>query len=98
MDMGGRLARARLVVAKDSGPRHMADAVGTPTVGIHWCGNLINAGSAFRAWHRPHLSWRLVCPVCGQNTIHQRCQHDASIEVMEFFIPVIFLSGLDRKR
>jgi ADP-heptose:LPS heptosyltransferase len=74
----GLLARATLVVANDSGPRHLAEALGTPTVGIFWCGNLINAGPAFRAIHRPHLSWRLECPICGKNTLQEPCQHEVS--------------------
>ena len=40
----GVLARARLVIANDSGPRHVAAALGTPTVGVYWVGNVINAG------------------------------------------------------
>jgi len=32
----GLLARAGLVVANDSGPLHLAGAIGTPTVGIYW--------------------------------------------------------------
>lgn len=74
----GLIARAALVIANDSGPRHLAEAVGTPTVGIYWCGNLINAGSAFRTYHRPHLSWRIQCPVCGQNTLKDPCEHEVS--------------------
>lgn len=74
----GLLSRAVLVIANDSGPRHLAEAVGTPTVGIFWCGNVINAGPAFRAKHRPHLSWTIHCPVCGKNTIHEGCDHKAS--------------------
>lgn len=71
----GLIARAELVIANDSGPRHLAEAVGTPTVGIYWCGNGINAGSVFREFHRPHLSWRLNCPVCGRDTIYDNCDH-----------------------
>src|SRR5690606_31490844 len=46
-------AACDLVIANDTGPRHLAAAVGTPTVGIYWCGNLINAGPLTRARHRP---------------------------------------------
>ncbi len=74
----GVLARARLIVANDSGPLHLGRAVGAATVGIYWCGNLINAGPTGRARHRPLISWRLVCPECGVNTIERRCGHDAS--------------------
>src|SRR5690606_41400340 len=58
-------AACDLVIANDAGPRHLAAAVGTPTVGIYWCGNLINAGPLTRARHRPLLSWTLACPACG---------------------------------
>jgi ADP-heptose:LPS heptosyltransferase len=74
----GVLARAALVVGNDSGPLHLARAVGTPTVGIYWCGNLINAGPTVRTWHRQLLSWRLHCPECGANTTEHRCEHHPS--------------------
>ena len=96
----GLISRAALVVANDSGPRHLAEAVGTPTVGIFWCGNLINAGPAFRSLHRPHLSWRLTCRVCGKNTLHEPCTHQESFvdevkveEVVESALDLLRLSG-----
>jgi ADP-heptose:LPS heptosyltransferase len=77
------LLEASVVVANDSGPRHLAAAVGTPTVGIYWCGNLLNAGPLSRAQHRVQISWTTHCPVCrqdvtrvGRNT--ERCEHDDS--------------------
>ncbi len=93
----GLLARAALLVANDSGPRHLAEAVGTPTVGIFWCGNLFTAGPAFRARHRPHLSWRIECPVCGQNTLHNPCQHRASF-VDEVTVEEVTESAMDLLR
>jgi ADP-heptose:LPS heptosyltransferase len=75
----GLLSRCRLVVSNDSGPLHLATAVGTPTVGIFWCGNLINAGPVTRARHRPLISWRLHCPICGSDTTKEdRCNHAVS--------------------
>jgi ADP-heptose:LPS heptosyltransferase len=74
----GLLSRAEVVVSNDTGPLHLADAVGARTVGIFWVGNAINAAPPFRARHRPLLSWRLDCPVCGVNCITGRCEHDAS--------------------
>jgi ADP-heptose:LPS heptosyltransferase len=74
----GLLARAAVVVSNDSGPLHLAHAVGTATVGIYWCGNLINSAPLTRGRHRPLASWRLTCPVCGRNCIGERCSHDAS--------------------
>ncbi|MEV6606620.1 glycosyltransferase family 9 protein [Kutzneria sp. NPDC051319] len=62
----GVLARSDVVVANDSGPRHIAEAVGTPTVSIFWCGNMINAGPFWRGVHRPHIAWMVTCPDCGR--------------------------------
>ena len=76
--LAGLLSRCRVVVSNDSGPLHLAAAVGAATVGIYWAGNLINAGSLFRARRRPHLSWRVDCPVCGRNAIYDHCEHRAS--------------------
>jgi ADP-heptose:LPS heptosyltransferase len=59
------LARCAAVVANDSGPLHLARAVGTPTVGLFWCGNAINAAPATRRRDRPLLSWTTHCPECG---------------------------------
>ncbi|MDQ7904964.1 glycosyltransferase family 9 protein [Phytohabitans sp. ZYX-F-186] len=61
----GLLAGAAAIVANDTGPLHLATAVGTPSVGIYWVGNLVNSAPLFRAGHRPVPSWRVHCPVCG---------------------------------
>ena len=74
----GLLSRCRVVVANDTGPLHLAAAVGTATVGIYWCGNLITAGPLTRTHHRPAISWRLHCPVCGVNCTTDHCDHSAS--------------------
>lgn len=76
--MMGVLERAHVVVANDSGPRHLAAAVGTATVGIYWCGNLINAGPLTRARHRVGVSFRTTCPVCGADQGRGRCAHNPS--------------------
>lgn len=68
MGLGGLVglySRCALVVSNDTGPRHLAQAVGTPTVGLFWCGNAINAAPDTRSKHRVLLSWTLHCPVCG---------------------------------
>jgi ADP-heptose:LPS heptosyltransferase len=61
----GLLARAELFVGNDSGPRHVAQAVGTPTASIYWYGNVINASPLSRGEHRLRMSVRTRCPVCG---------------------------------
>ncbi|OLR92942.1 glycosyltransferase family 9 protein [Actinokineospora bangkokensis] len=77
----GVLARADVVLANDSGPRHLAEAVGTPTVSVYWMGNVINAGSPGRLRNRVHISWTSRCPVCGVDCTRpdvDRCPHDVS--------------------
>lgn len=76
--LGGLLSRCAVVVANDSGPLHLAAAVGARTVGIYWCGNLINAGPVARSRRRPAIAWRINCPVCGRNTLFDNCQHQNS--------------------
>ncbi|OBG27756.1 glycosyltransferase family 9 protein [Mycobacterium sp. 852002-51057_SCH5723018] len=84
MDMptlAGVLARSDVLVGNDSGIRHLAQAVGTATVGIYWVGNASHAGPLGRARHRMFMSWTVHCPVCGQactRTEMPRCGHDVS--------------------
>ena len=54
-----------VLVANDTGPRHLAAAVGAATVGVYWAGNLVTAGPATRRRHRAHVSWTMRCPACG---------------------------------
>lgn len=73
-----------VLVGNDSGPRHLAQALGTPTVGLYWVGNLINAGPLGRSVHRVHLSWATRCPDCGADITQvgwtaPRCKHDTSL-------------------
>jgi ADP-heptose:LPS heptosyltransferase len=72
------MARATLVVSNDTGPLHLAAAVGAPTVGIYWFTNAFNAGPLTRAAHRQLIAWRTACPVCGAINLDERCPHDAS--------------------
>jgi ADP-heptose:LPS heptosyltransferase len=89
---GGRLSLSDLValftaaaafVGNDSGPRHVAQAVGVPTVGIFWIGNVINGAPLSRARHRVEMSWVARCPICGRDVTQvgwtaPRCEHDVS--------------------
>jgi ADP-heptose:LPS heptosyltransferase len=78
--LAGLLEQATLLVGNDSGPRHLAAAVGTATVAVHWCVSLGSYGPLYRARHRAPTAWRLHCPVCGINGLHQDCRssHQAS--------------------
>ncbi len=80
----GVLSAATVMVGNDSGPRHLAQAVGTPTVGIYWVGNVINAGAIGRMLHRVRMTWVTHCPVCGRDVTQvgwtaERCEHDDSL-------------------
>jgi ADP-heptose:LPS heptosyltransferase len=82
-ELPGVLAAADVVVADDSGPRHLAVAVGTPTVGVFWFGNVVNAGPFDRGRHRVEMSFVTRCPVCGVDVTQvgwtaERCEHDPS--------------------
>ncbi|WP_461190188.1 glycosyltransferase family 9 protein [Arthrobacter sp. Z4-13] len=87
LDMAGLvalLASAAVVVGNDSGPRHLAQALGVPTVGIFWAGNVINAGALGRSLHRIRASWVTACPSCGIDVTQvgwtaPRCPHDDSV-------------------
>jgi ADP-heptose:LPS heptosyltransferase len=74
----GILARSALVVSNDTGPLHLALAIGTPAIGIYWLTNLIESGPLRQEGHRAAVSLRVHCPVCGAENINTRCAHDAS--------------------
>jgi ADP-heptose:LPS heptosyltransferase len=76
--LAGLLAQCSLVVANDTGPLHLAYAVETPSVGIYWAYNALTAGEMMRAQHRPLITWRMCCPVCGHDNSWGRCQHQVS--------------------
>ena len=80
-ELVGLLSVAAVLVGDDSGPRHLAQAVGCATVGVYWVGNLVNAGPLSRSRHRVHLGWTTVCSVCGASQVapgDERCPHDPS--------------------
>jgi len=74
----GLMSRADLVISNDSGPRHIAAAVGTPTLGIYWVGNVITSAPILQDRHRIVVSWRLDCPVCGLDCMQHDCEHQDS--------------------
>jgi ADP-heptose:LPS heptosyltransferase len=81
--LAGLLEQATLLVGNDSGPRHLAAAVGTATVAVYWGVSLGSYGPLYRARHRTPTSWRLHCPVCGANALQEDCRssHKASFVV-----------------
>jgi ADP-heptose:LPS heptosyltransferase len=58
------LQKSALVISNDTGPLHLARAVGAQTVGIFWAPNVLNWGPTNRMRHRLAISWQLECPQC----------------------------------
>ena len=92
--LAGLLSRCRVLVSNDSGPLHVATAVGTATVGIYWCFNLITAGILTRSCHRPVVSWRLTCPICGVDRSCTSCDHHGSF-VADIPTREVMMAALD---
>jgi ADP-heptose:LPS heptosyltransferase len=57
---------------------HLAYALGIPSIGLYWAYNAMTAGEPMRAIHRPVISWRMSCPVCGEDNSWGRCKHQVS--------------------
>lgn len=80
------LEAADVVIGNDSGPRHLAEAVGARTSSVFWYGNVINAAPLGRTSHRVAIAHRTTCPVCGIDISQvgwtaERCEHDDSVVV-----------------
>lgn len=75
----GVLDRADLLIGNDSGPRHIAEAVGTATVGVFTRANLVDVAPLFRARNRVVVSWGSRCAVCGVDYFAAPCAHGATV-------------------
>jgi ADP-heptose:LPS heptosyltransferase len=74
----GILERAVLILSNDTGPLHLALAIGTPAVGVFWHTNLVESGPLRPQLLSPAVSARIDCPVCGARNLERRCAHDVS--------------------
>lgn len=74
----GLIERAAMMISNDSGPLHLALAIGTPCVGVYWLTNLMEACPLRQGAHRAAMSVRVHCPVCGEENRKTRCEHDVS--------------------
>lgn len=76
--LAGLYAECAAVVANDTGPLHLAGALGTPTVGIYWLSNFFNCAPPVRSRHRPVASWTADCPVCGADNLAEVARRGAA--------------------
>lgn len=61
---------SKLVISIDTGPLHLAQAVGSKSIGLYWAPNIINWGPITRKNHHPLISWTMQCPYCGITPNH----------------------------
>lgn len=74
----GLLSGARLLVANDTGPAHLARAIDVPSVTLCLIGNLAGYGPMSGRRHAVAVSWQVHCPRCGRLNVEGRCEHDDS--------------------
>lgn len=80
----GLLSFADIIISNDTGPLHVARALQTPTIGLYWFANIINASPMTTALNRSLLSFTMNCPLCGASSLHFNeyigdCKHQASL-------------------
>jgi ADP-heptose:LPS heptosyltransferase len=90
----GVLSRAALLIGNDSGPLHLAQSVGTATVGLFWGPNLVTAGPLRHELHRPVPAWGTKCPECATDLVAGGCGHAASL-LTELRVDAVLEAALD---
>lgn len=86
--LAGTLSRAALVVANDTGPLHLAAAVGARTVGLYWWPNVVTSAPLTRRRHRVLIANRHTCPECGAELLEGACGHEVS-SIADIGIPAV---------
>lgn len=77
----GLLAKAAVMISNDTGPLHLAVAVGTPTIGLFWAPNMVTSMPMTLENNRPLIAWNTNCPLCGASFRDQAgsaCDHIVS--------------------
>lgn len=69
------LSKAKVLVSNDTGPLHLARAVGTPTVGLYWSLNVVTAGVITASKNQLCISWEMRCPGCGIDCSKEDVHH-----------------------
>ncbi|MBI2952749.1 MAG: glycosyltransferase family 9 protein [Chloroflexi bacterium] len=73
------ISQLRLYVSNDSGPAHMAVALGTPCVVVFGSGNPINWAPLERAWHRPVADLSSPC----RWMVHDGCKDEPTVPCLQ---------------
>ncbi len=82
----GLLSKAQLVISNDTGPLHLALAVGAPVIGLFWVESVVNFLPLYRQRFLPLIAWDRRCAECGQmvskyeidHLPEQGCTHEVS--------------------
>jgi ADP-heptose:LPS heptosyltransferase len=82
----GLLANAQLIISNDTGPMHLALALGTKTVGLFWEEYVIKSLPLTRTNFSPLIAWNRRCSMCGMFLDSQEvvradprvCMHEVS--------------------
>lgn len=74
----GLLERSTLLVSNDTGPLHLALAIGTPAVGVFWHTNLVDGAPLRPSLLRAAVSAQTRCRTCGIDNRARRCAHQES--------------------
>jgi ADP-heptose:LPS heptosyltransferase len=97
--MVGLLSRASLFVGNDSGPLHIAHAVGTRAAGLFWVEYIVNSLPLSRGRFYPLIAWQRTCPRCGRycekaeiDAPSGPCTHDVSF--IEEITPADVIQGI----
>lgn len=79
----GLLALSKIVISNDTGPLHLANAIGTPSVGLYWAPNMVTGSPITAARARTLISWNTNCPDCGVPFLEKNkaisCSHTSSL-------------------
>jgi ADP-heptose:LPS heptosyltransferase len=74
----GLIERSTLLVSNDTGPLHLALAIGTPAVGVFWHTNLVDGAPLRPSLLRAAVSAQTRCRTCGIDNRERRCAHQES--------------------
>jgi ADP-heptose:LPS heptosyltransferase len=110
--LAGLLSQAEIMVSNDTGPFHMALALGTRAIGLFWVEYLIKSLPLRRDIFTPLVAWERICPLCGSFMTHyevvscdpRACMHETSFltsiqpeEVLEAAVELLSKDVLPRQ-